>query len=81
MLVIMDSARPIRQGHPLAYIIKQLGPKMADLSTYRNKYLTTTTLSGYPHDPDTQAILSKLAMSPDLVTNFSLSDGILCYKS
>ena len=47
MLVIMESARPIRQGHPLAYIIKQLGPKMADLSTYRNKYLTTTTLSGY----------------------------------
>ena len=78
----MESARPIRQGHPLAYIIKPLGsPKIADLSTYRNKYLTTTTLSGYPRDPDTRAILSKLAMSPDLVTNFSLSDGILCYKS
>jgi hypothetical protein len=45
---------------------------MADMSTYRNKYLTTTILSGYRHDPDTQAILSKLAISPDLVTNFSL---------
>jgi hypothetical protein len=54
---------------------------MADLSTYRNKYLATTILSGYPQDPNTQAMLSKLDMSPDLVTNFSLSDGILCYKS
>jgi hypothetical protein len=70
--MIMESARPIWQGHPLANIIKPLGPIMADLSTYRNKYLTTTILSGYRHDPDTQAILSKLAISPHFTVAVNL---------
>ncbi|WVZ49036.1 hypothetical protein U9M48_000418 [Paspalum notatum var. saurae] len=61
-----------RRAHPDAHVLAVSNV---------NPVWVNAVIKGYESNPDAQTLISKLAVAPDAVPNFSLSTGLLRHKS